>query len=661
MNARIRRMKEAALTLGALLSLSGVAALGDPLIPAWSRSYTGLGGAEGRGVTVSPEGIYVTGITWPSGGDWHTWDIYLLKYDLGGNLLWTRTWGGTNYEDGGRVSASGSHVCVAGQTYSYAYDPAGGLEADAVTVCWAHDGVLDCSNSPDCWFTRFSGDSGYYGPENGTDIAHDDAGNFYVSGYSERVYGNYWAFAEKYDDTGAKQWHQHWGGSGYLKMSFASGLALSGDAVYVGGASNQYSVNYQVMALKYMTDGALVWSNLWGDSGTGCYAADMAVDGADLYATGYRGDDANPSAWDTLVVKLHDDGSSASYVGSTTFSTPGRDFGRGITVGNGRVYVVGTTTPEDNGDAILLVYDTDLNQLWQRTWASTSDDAAHDVAYSDGMLFVTGNLGGVAFLDAYEVDIDEDGVDDKQDNCAADYNPGQEDSDGDGLGDACDPCFNATAPIAESTIPDAGFGTRVRYLGFQANPDSAGKSQAIRVTLTDLPVPFEYAEGRVMWVGAPYDVSEVAGKPDSTPPTFKLADLQCDPFFADWTQFGVVYVRSESFVPLGLYDLQAIDNTCAPENELDYSGPLPVTLSRWGDAVGTNNAASPQGTVDFNDISSVVDKFKGLPGAPSKSRADVAPSLPDKIVDFQDIPSIVDAFRGLAYPYAGPPVADPCP
>ena len=54
-----------------------------------------------------------------------------------------------------------------------------------------------------------------------------------------------------------------------------------------------------------------------------------------------------------------------------------------------------------------------------------------------------------------------------------------------------------------------------------------------------------------------------------------------------------------------------------------------------------------------------VDKFKNLPGAPVKARADVAPEIPDQIVDFVDIPWVVDAFRGLPYPWG--PSADPCP
>jgi hypothetical protein len=121
---------------------------------------------------------------------------------------------------------------------------------------------------------------------------------------------------------------------------------------------------------------------------------------------------------------------------------------------------------------------------------------------------------------------------------------------------------------------------------------------------------------------------------------------------------GVLHVTDNEIVPKGVYDVQAIDCTADPSNEANYSTPLARNTSKWGDIVGGANNQPPNGVVNFNDISSVVDKFKNLPGAPIKSRADVAPDVPDKIVDFVDIPSVVDAFRGLPYPYGGP---DECP
>jgi hypothetical protein len=58
--------------------------------------------------------------------------------------------------------------------------------------------------------------------------------------------------------------------------------------------------------------------------------------------------------------------------------------------------------------------------------------------------------------------------------------------------------------------------------------------------------------------------------------------------------------------------------------------------------------------VDFEDIAAVVDKFRNLPGALTKARADVSGSTPDRIIDFTDISFVVEAFRNLDYPFPVP-------
>ena len=59
---------------------------------------------------------------------------------------------------------------------------------------------------------------------------------------------------------------------------------------------------------------------------------------------------------------------------------------------------------------------------------------------------------------------------------------------------------------------------------------------------------------------------------------------------------------------------------------------------------------------NIGDVAALVDKFKDVPGAISKARAQLQPGLPNPsaAVDIRDIASAVDAFKNLAYPFTIP-------
>ncbi|MGB2985923.1 MAG: hypothetical protein WBE26_08570 [Phycisphaerae bacterium] len=207
--------------------------------------------------------------------------------------------------------------------------------------------------------------------------------------------------------------------------------------------------------------------------------------------------------------------------------------------------------------------------------------------------------------------------------------------------------------------PAPGAVTKGRYISFV--PRNPGEQTALRVTLTDLPAQFEGSEGITMWVGPPHEISEQSNETgDTPPPVFLGASLQCEepPPYMDWGSVGVVYVFDDEIVPNARYDVQAIYEGHSVVVEGNYSMPLPVPTSAcWGDVVGDWSGTewmAPDGDADFDDIAAVVDKFRNLPGAPSKTRADLADDVPDLLVNFNDISAAVDAFRGLPYPFDGP-------
>ncbi|MGB2984787.1 MAG: hypothetical protein WBE26_02800, partial [Phycisphaerae bacterium] len=184
-------------------------------------------------------------------------------------------------------------------------------------------------------------------------------------------------------------------------------------------------------------------------------------------------------------------------------------------------------------------------------------------------------------------------------------------------------CSTADAPQPEPVAIDKN-----RYLSLV--PGNPGEPTALRVTLVDLPSPFEGFSGQVRWVGAPSDISESSANSGPTPPpTFKGAILQCEPYYMDWSKVGLVHVYGDAIVPNAVYEVQAVAEACDAGVEDHYSDALTtVTPVVWGDVVGeyyTNPAncmvmpsgyvdcwSPPNGVVNFDDISSLVDKFRNL-------------------------------------------------
>jgi len=227
------------------------------------------------------------------------------------------------------------------------------------------------------------------------------------------------------------------------------------------------------------------------------------------------------------------------------------------------------------------------------------------------------------------------------------------DSDSNGNPDECD-CSAIEVPLAEAVAM-----AKNRFLSLV--PQSSGQQTALRVTVAALPTQFEALEGATFWVGEPFEVSESSGSNGPSPPNFTAARLQCQPYYTDWGAAGTVHVLHQAIIPGGTYDVQAIDEVCDTLDESRFSSAFRIVQSGWGDIVGdcgVSPCSGPDLRIDFIDISATVDKFRNLPDAPIKARADLAGETPDLVVDFVDISRAVDAFRGESYPFDGP---SPCP
>ena len=344
-------------------------------------------------------------------------------------------------------------------------------------------------------------------------------------------------------------------------------------------------------------------------------------------------------------------------VGASTYlgGSGGHDMNSVALSDNGHVYVVGCTDSVDfptTAGAYDEVYNGGVSE-----WAG--EDRGGDIVVSrlDGLLSADCNANEIP--DACDLDCGMPGGECDVTDCG-----GSTDGDGDGRPDEC--CLLVDAPQ-----PEPGATAKNRYLSFVGgNP---GLQTAIRVTLVNLPVPFDGFNYANMWVGEPATYCENSGKvtppcPAAQPATeFVGAGLQCTPHCMDWSTVEVVHVSDDEIIPGAVYDLHAIDCDCDLEGEANYSTPLVVTTAVWGDAVRdctTCPCGPPDGSVGIpTDVTAVLDKFKNLvpPSIPCaaiiKARADLDLNIPNRRVDISDVTLCLDAFRGFAYPAAQTPPA----
>ncbi len=243
------------------------------------------------------------------------------------------------------------------------------------------------------------------------------------------------------------------------------------------------------------------------------------------------------------------------------------------------------------------------------------------------------------------------------------------------------PCSIASAPQIVQFDSNNGPGVSLvalkmnRYLGLRA-PGSAGRSQAIRVEFTALPPPFDIWNGARLWVQEPVNICEVGGSDAMGPPcpggstaTFARAFLGCSPVYRDWSTApgGTVYVTHPGIVPKksvppvvdARYEIRMIEALCDLGLEANFSAPVQVVQTKYGDMAGPFDSTggyytAPEGdNVGVGtDVTSILNKFSNRAGAPIKPRADMEPCRLDSKINISDVNEVLNGFRNLPYRFA---------
>jgi hypothetical protein len=404
----------------------------------WAKSGTGTDCASGYVARDPNNNIYMVGMFQTDAIVFGTatfnnhsngsLDLFLVKYDADGNIVWALSMGGSRDEVvyGGITTDSSGNVYLAGNTSSddlsfgsTLINNVDGNEA-AFLVKYNSDGQLQSViQSREVGFSH---------------IAIDKDKNIYVTGTFRNTAtlgtvvltgGSADFFIAKYDANGNALWAKPGGASNAFDENRITGVCIGSDGnAYVSGIMTSPSLtlgtftitnagNNDWFAAKYnATDGTVVWAKQFGST-TEDRAFGIAADHqGHIYLTGYHNGDitfgsitlTNPEfAYELLVVVQCDlngtvnwavSAPSSQYVAGTAIAT---DNENGVYVTgyySGDVTSFGTTTLPDPGSTENL-FVVKYNDLGEVQWANAANSGNNDfcnsiVADNDGNAYIAG-------------------------------------------------------------------------------------------------------------------------------------------------------------------------------------------------------------------------------------------------------------------------------
>jgi len=229
----------------------------------WTKTIGGAQQERCHSVQQTSDGGYiVTGYT--SSYSTAGFDIFTVKLDASGNILWNKVIGGILSEEGNSIqqTTDGGYI-IGGVTNSF-----GAGNNDAYVV------KLDVSGNL-VWAKTIGGASS----DRCVEIRQTTDGGYFFGGYTLSFgQGNSDFYAVKLDASGNLQWSKTIGGSGNeycnsVKQTTDGGYILSGNTTSFGAGGDVYAV-------KLDASGSLIWARtVGGTDGDGGYSVIQTTEG----------------------------------------------------------------------------------------------------------------------------------------------------------------------------------------------------------------------------------------------------------------------------------------------------------------------------------------------------------------------------------------------
>ena len=216
----------------------------------WNQTFGGSSDDRGYSVQQTSEGGYiVAGYTLSSGAGQS--DVWLIKTDGSGTQEWTKTFGGSDSDEGYSVQQTydGGYI-VAGYTDSF-----GAGAGDIWLIKTDSSGIEE-------WNRTFGGSS----DDRGCSVRQTADGGYIVVGKTESSgagYSDVWLI--KTDSSGIEEWNRTYGG---IDWDFALSVVQTSDGGYimVGDTYSSGAGAGDIWLIKTDTSGSEEWNQTFGGS-----------------------------------------------------------------------------------------------------------------------------------------------------------------------------------------------------------------------------------------------------------------------------------------------------------------------------------------------------------------------------------------------------------
>jgi hypothetical protein len=359
----------------------------------FEKSFGGPESDEGMSVIAIPGGYVICGTSasFSSGPA----EIYIIRTNLYGDTIWTRTFGGDGlYAASSIISNESGDLVVCGTLYDIAMN-----QSDIFLV--------KLNLAGDTLWTRreFSPLESY-----GNSIAETGDG-YILCGYSTLLNGTMRMLLVKADTAGYPVWVKNYGDP--FETSGSSVMAVDGgDIIACGGIDNEIPMwNRNIFAVRTNSSGDTLWTRQYGGADYD-YAWDISPDAGDgCIITGYTQGQITPDG-NILAVHIAADGSQDW---QHQYGRSGLDMGySGEATGDGGYVFCGQSAEEGSElqTAILVRTDGSGDTLWTADFGTYPKNYARDVHQAaDGGFFLCGGTSSpdFSYYDVYLVKTDDQG------------------------------------------------------------------------------------------------------------------------------------------------------------------------------------------------------------------------------------------------------------